>query len=159
MASTLSKYNLKKGDLFVLSWARVRQVTWGSISSELLMCGGGVRSILLLPLVARCSFQHAREEFIHYFPHIQAILSHNFEDQIIEKCKIILISNTNCICQILFQLIRSLILWVPKTTAYKGWNCWVKPFPRRFSISESVCSGQTDSLLNDAAPTLGLLTT
>ena len=26
----------------------------GSISSELLMCGGGVRSILLLPLVARC---------------------------------------------------------------------------------------------------------
>ena len=27
---------------------------WGSISSELLVCGGGVRSILLLPLVARC---------------------------------------------------------------------------------------------------------
>ena len=26
----------------------------GSISSELLMCGGGVRSILLLPLVTRC---------------------------------------------------------------------------------------------------------
>ena len=26
----------------------------GSVSSELLMCGGGVRSILLLPLVARC---------------------------------------------------------------------------------------------------------
>ena len=26
----------------------------GSISSELLMCGRGVRSILLLPLVARC---------------------------------------------------------------------------------------------------------
>ena len=26
----------------------------GSISSELLMCGGGVHSILLLPLVARC---------------------------------------------------------------------------------------------------------
>ena len=25
----------------------------GSLSSELLMCGGGVRSILLLPLVAR----------------------------------------------------------------------------------------------------------
>ena len=25
----------------------------GSISSELVMCGGGVRSILLLPLVAR----------------------------------------------------------------------------------------------------------
>ena len=26
----------------------------GSLTSELLMCGGGVRSILLLPLVARC---------------------------------------------------------------------------------------------------------
>ena len=26
----------------------------GSLSSELLVCGGGVRSILLLPLVARC---------------------------------------------------------------------------------------------------------
>ena len=49
LASTLCNY-----DLFVLSWARVRQVKRGSISSELLMCGGGVRSILLLPLVARC---------------------------------------------------------------------------------------------------------
>ena len=37
--------------MFVLGWARVRRV---SLSSELLMCGGGVRSILLLPLVARC---------------------------------------------------------------------------------------------------------
>ena len=46
---------LRKGDLlFVLSWARVRRVMWGCISSELLMCGGGVRSILLLTLVARC---------------------------------------------------------------------------------------------------------
>ena len=26
----------------------------GSISSQLLMCGGGMRSILLLPVVARC---------------------------------------------------------------------------------------------------------
>ena len=32
----------------------MRRVKRGSISSELLMCGGGVRSILLLPLVARC---------------------------------------------------------------------------------------------------------
>ena len=39
-----------KGDLFVLSWTRVRR---GSISSELLMCGGGVSSIVcLLWLVA-----------------------------------------------------------------------------------------------------------
>ena len=42
LASTLCKYDLRKGDLIGLSWAR------------LLMCGGGVRSILLLPLVARC---------------------------------------------------------------------------------------------------------
>ena len=51
LASSLCKYDLRKGDLFVLSWARVRR---GSISSELLVCGGDVRSILLLPLVARC---------------------------------------------------------------------------------------------------------
>ena len=54
LSSTLCKYDLMKGDLFVLSWARVRQVGRGSLSSELLVCGGGVRSILLLPLVARC---------------------------------------------------------------------------------------------------------
>ena len=54
LASTLCKYDLRKGDLFVLSWARVQRVRRGSLSSELLVCGGGVRSILLLPLVARC---------------------------------------------------------------------------------------------------------
>ena len=54
LASTLCKYDLRMGDLFVLSWARVRRVRRGSISSELLVCGGGVRSILLLPLVAIC---------------------------------------------------------------------------------------------------------
>ena len=54
LASTLCKHDLRKGDLFVLSWARVRRVKRGSISSELLVCGGGVRSILLLSLVARC---------------------------------------------------------------------------------------------------------
>ena len=54
LASTLCKYDLRKRDLFVLSWARVQRVRRGSLISELLMCGGGVRSILLLPLVARC---------------------------------------------------------------------------------------------------------
>ena len=49
----MCKYDLRKVDLFALSWARVRLVRQGSISSELLMCGGGVQSILLLPLVAR----------------------------------------------------------------------------------------------------------
>ena len=38
LASTLCKYDLRKGDLFVLSWARVRRVRRGSLSSELLMC-------------------------------------------------------------------------------------------------------------------------
>ena len=47
-------YDLRKGDLFVLSWARVRRVRQGSISSEMLMCGGGVCIILLLPFVTRC---------------------------------------------------------------------------------------------------------
>ena len=42
LASTMCKYTLRKGDLFVLSWACVRR-------RELLMCGGGVCSI-----VARC---------------------------------------------------------------------------------------------------------
>ena len=52
--ATLCMYDLRNSDLFVLSWARVRRVMLGSISSELLMCGGSVHSILLLPLVARC---------------------------------------------------------------------------------------------------------
>ena len=46
LASTLCKYDLRNGDLFVLSWARVRRVRRGSLSSELLMCGGGVSSFL-----------------------------------------------------------------------------------------------------------------
>ena len=45
---------ISHGDLFVLSWARVRRVRQGSLSSELIICGGDVRSIFLLPLVARC---------------------------------------------------------------------------------------------------------
>ena len=52
LASTLCKYDLRKGDFFVLSW--VGRMRRGSISSELLMCGGGVRSIMLLLLVAGC---------------------------------------------------------------------------------------------------------
>ena len=54
LASTLCKYDLRKGDLFILSWAMVRRVRRGSLSFELIMCDGGVRSILLLPLVDRC---------------------------------------------------------------------------------------------------------
>ena len=54
LPSTLCMYDMRNGGLFVPSWAMVRQVRRGSISSELLMCGGDVCSILLLPLVARC---------------------------------------------------------------------------------------------------------
>ena len=43
-----------KADLFVLNWARVPRVKRRRISSELPMGGGGVCSILLLPLVVRC---------------------------------------------------------------------------------------------------------
>ena len=53
LASTLSKHDLRKGDLFVLSWARVRRVRRGSLSPELRVCGGDVCSILPLPPVAR----------------------------------------------------------------------------------------------------------
>ena len=53
LASTLCNYDLRMGDLFVLSWAMVRRVRRATIFLELLMCGGGVRSMLLLSLVAR----------------------------------------------------------------------------------------------------------
>ena len=51
---TLYTYDLSviKCDLVYNTWARVRRVMRGSISSELLKCGGGVDRILLLPLVA-----------------------------------------------------------------------------------------------------------
>ena len=42
LASTLCTYDLRKVDLFGLSWARVRR---GSICSEQLICGGGVHSL------------------------------------------------------------------------------------------------------------------
>ena len=45
LASTLCTYDLRKGNLFVLSWPRVRRVRRGSISSDLLMDCGGVYSI------------------------------------------------------------------------------------------------------------------
>ena len=51
---TLCNYELRKGDLFDMIWARVRPVRRGSIASQLLICGVGVHSILLFPLVARC---------------------------------------------------------------------------------------------------------
>ena len=38
LALTLCKYDLRKGDLFVMGWAMVRRVRRGSISSELIIC-------------------------------------------------------------------------------------------------------------------------
>ena len=54
LASTFCNYDLRKGDLFDLSWERVRRVRRKTISSELLMCVGGVRSILLLYVFSAC---------------------------------------------------------------------------------------------------------
>ena len=38
LAFTSCRYDLRVGDLFVLSWAMVRRVRRGSISLELIMC-------------------------------------------------------------------------------------------------------------------------
>ena len=54
LASTLCKYDLRKGELFLLSWEMVRRVRRGSISSEQLICNGGVRIILFSSLVGIC---------------------------------------------------------------------------------------------------------
>ena len=56
LVSTLCKYDLRKVDLFIPSWTWVRRVRRGNTSSELLMYGGVVRNVLLLPLVARCMY-------------------------------------------------------------------------------------------------------
>ena len=45
LESTLVKYDVRKGYLFLLNWARVRRVRRGGVSSELIICGGDVRSI------------------------------------------------------------------------------------------------------------------
>ena len=57
LASTLyDLYDLRKGDLFVLCWARVRRVRRGSLSSELLVCGGGVRDNICMYMVYVCFY-------------------------------------------------------------------------------------------------------
>ena len=48
LTSTLCKYELRKGDLNVLSWTRVRRLMRGSISSELLTCGGDIIIIIII---------------------------------------------------------------------------------------------------------------
>ena len=61
LASTLCKYDLRKGDLFVLSWAMVRRMRRGSLSSELIMCGGVVQYFVIvscgyMPRDNRCMY-------------------------------------------------------------------------------------------------------
>ena len=51
LSATLCKYDLRKDNLFILSWERVQRVRRERISSELLMCSGSVRCILLSTLV------------------------------------------------------------------------------------------------------------
>ena len=54
LSSTLCWFDLRKGVLFVLSWARVLRVSRGCVCSGMLMYGRGVPSILLLHLVSMC---------------------------------------------------------------------------------------------------------
>ena len=44
LASILCTYDLRKGEFYVLSWTRLQRVRRGDISSELIICGEGVRS-------------------------------------------------------------------------------------------------------------------
>ena len=53
LASTLCKYDLRKGDLFVLSWATVRRVKAGKCLFRASNAWGCVRSIVLLSFVAK----------------------------------------------------------------------------------------------------------
>ena len=54
LASTLCKYNLRKGDLFVLSWAMVRRVRRGRISSERLQTTQHISSGAITNCCANC---------------------------------------------------------------------------------------------------------
>ena len=89
MVTSLCKYDLRKGDLFVLSWATVRRVRRGSISSELLMCGGGVRIIVELPLVAR------------------------FLETIIRFLSLLLLDLCDCLCSHVVVFYLSEVVFVP----------------------------------------------
>ena len=53
-ASTLCKYDFRKGNIFVLSWVRVRRLCLGSVSSVVFKCGGGLCSIVLFCCFGRC---------------------------------------------------------------------------------------------------------
>ena len=53
LASTLCRCYLRKGVLFVLSWARVQRVDRKSVSSELLMWWRCAHFLLLSPVARR----------------------------------------------------------------------------------------------------------
>ena len=52
-ASTLSRYDIRKGDLFVLSCARVRRCALASVASAVFIVGAAVCSSLLIFLSLR----------------------------------------------------------------------------------------------------------
>ena len=58
LALTLWKYDLRKGDLFVLSWARVRRVRWRSVSPDILICGGDVLQYVCLETIDMVYIAH-----------------------------------------------------------------------------------------------------
>ena len=79
LASTLCKYDLRKGDLLVLSWARVRRVRRGSLSSELAMYGGGVRILHDLQFVNAgrgCKRRPYRRGILQSWSHNCLVCSH-----------------------------------------------------------------------------------
>ena len=53
-ASILCRYDRRKGDLCVLSWARVQRACRGKFSSVLLTCVGVCAILLLLSIAAKC---------------------------------------------------------------------------------------------------------
>jgi hypothetical protein len=54
VASTLCRYERRSGDLFVLSWARVRRCALGSAASVVFMVGAIVCNSLFIFLLLRC---------------------------------------------------------------------------------------------------------
>ena len=54
LASTLCKYDFEEGRIVCSELGKGATSEAGSLSSGLIVCGGGGRNIMLLPLVARC---------------------------------------------------------------------------------------------------------
>ena len=121
LASLLCRYDLSKGELFVLSWARVQRVRRGTISSELIMCGGGERSSLVLPLVARSLTEDVNAH---------STLWHSYTDDHIGQLIADVISNSNHI-----TLNTNTTTRVPNTTLQQTSS------PDITTVSNTLCNG------------------